>query len=397
MANPSTYHYYGVYGAATVVYFATQDVTDTDDLYTGTAFAAGDAKVSTAGGAVASTTNTPAQITASQPIYSLTLTGAEMQGREVFVTIRDQTEPEVFEPVVIQITTEIQVAKLLIDASNNAANSVAMSVVGNGNAAGITVLGGSGAAGILAQPGGGNFPGIQATGNGTAGGFQGTGGATGAGILGIGGATSGAGIQGTGTAGNSPGISGVGQGTAGGVLGTGGATGAGIQGTGGATSGPGIRGTGTAGNSAGIEGAGQGTAAGVQGSGGASNGSGIKGTGGATNSAGIEGVGLGTGGGIKGVGGATGYGIEGQGNAGGGTAAAKITNLFSQEEGSEPTVVINDLATFGVILQHLKRRFTNKMTQTATVQTWYRDNSSTTLQTCAVSDDGTTQSKNKVA
>lgn len=121
-----------------------------------------------------------------------------------------------------------------------------------------------------------NEPAIKATGNGTAAGIQGIGGATGPGLLGTGGATSGAGIQGTGTAGNSAGIAAVGQGSASGLAATGGATGHGILATGGATSGDGLRAT-AATSGKGINAIGIGTTQ-----------PGILATGGATTSAGLS-------------------------------------------------------------------------------------------------------------
>src|SRR5678816_2744438 len=200
MANPTNFVFFGIWGVATDVYFATQDVTDTDDLYIGTAFAAADAKISKDGGAVASTTGTPSQVTASQPIYKLTLTATEMQAGVVFVTIRDQTEPEVFEPITITVIVKLQVGQLTVDAralDDNAfqcmgggangsgiyadcetvgANSSGMRLASGAkiNGEGLTILsstkeaitatGASGFAGILGVAGGGNAPGIQGTG-----------------------------------------------------------------------------------------------------------------------------------------------------------------------------------------------------------------------------------------
>jgi len=73
-------------------------------------------------------------------------------------------------------------------------------------------------------------------------------------------------------------------------------------------------------------------------------------------------------------------------------------NLFSMTEsmhGGEPTTAIPDNASYAQIFSHLKRRFTNKVTQTNTVQTIFRDDSSTVLETGSVSDDGAIQIKNK--
>jgi hypothetical protein len=54
-------------------------------------------------------------------------------------------------------------------------------------------------------------------------------------------------------------------------------------------------------------------------------------------------------------------------------------------------------AAAGLKLQALFQRFTFKIDQTATVQTWYKTNSSTVLGTRSVSDDGTTQTIAKIA
>jgi hypothetical protein len=54
-------------------------------------------------------------------------------------------------------------------------------------------------------------------------------------------------------------------------------------------------------------------------------------------------------------------------------------------------------AAAGLKLQALFQRFTFKIDQTATVQTWYKTNSSTVLGTRSVSDDGNTQTIAKIA
>lgn len=64
-------------------------------------------------------------------------------------------------------------------------------------------------------------------------------------------------------------------------------------------------------------------------------------------------------------------------------------------EGSEPTTVIAANASFRQTLQHLKRRFFNKVTQTVANQVILRDDNATTLETLPVSDDGTTQTKGR--
>lgn len=97
------------------------------------------------------------------------------------------------------------------------------------------------------------------------------------------------------------------------------------------------------------------------------------------NGNGIIATGQGSGSGIFGVAGATG----------------KIANLLDTLEGSEPTTAVPNNSTFAQIMQYHKRRFFNKVTQTITTQTVFKDDSATTLTTMPVSDDGTTQTKGK--
>lgn len=158
-------------------------------------------------------------------------------------------------------------------------------------------------------------------------------------------------------------------------------SGSGLIGTAGNTAGAsGIRavaGTGASGAALYLKGAGggtntQGMLVDAQGSA-----SGIDATGGASNGHGLRVVGQGSGNGLNGVGGASGY----------------NTNAFDDLEGSEPTTAPVANATFRRILQMLKRRFTNKVTQTATTQTQFRDDGVTSAWTAPVSDDGTTQTK----
>jgi hypothetical protein len=148
--QPAVYRYFGKYGVAKTVYFATQDFTDVDDLYIGTAFAAADTKISKDGGAVATSTNVPAQITASQPHFSLAVTATEMQADEVFITIRDQTEAEVFEPVVIHITNNLTLGKIDVDATQYGGNTTGVSFTGIGTGSGLAVTGGATGNGLLA-------------------------------------------------------------------------------------------------------------------------------------------------------------------------------------------------------------------------------------------------------
>lgn len=428
------------YGAETTFYFTFENPADADDLFTGDAtnFAAGDVKLSKDGGAAANTTNLPVQITASQPLYSLTLTAAEMQAEKAIVSLRDATATEVFGPVTLVIDTVKRLGRLVIDAT--ALSDVAAFVAaGAGTGAGIYGIAGATGEGILAQGTAGygiraftavSGPGIAAEGGGANAGIIATGGATGAGIRAVGGATSGNGIIAVGTNGNSAAIKADGQGSAAGLIATGGATGVGISAVGGATSGAGISAVGTAGNAAGILATGQGSNSGIAATGGAT-GHGILATGGATSGNGIAatattsgqgiyGAGAGTGAGLNVIGGATGSGVlatggatsghgiaatattsgngiaavgigTGHGYSGTAGASGKICNFFETVEGTEPSAALADNAQFGVILQWLKRRFHGKSTCTATQLKVYKDDESTVLSTQSVADDGTTQ------
>lgn len=72
-------------------------------------------------------------------------------------------------------------------------------------------------------------------------------------------------------------------------------------------------------------------------------------------------------------------------------------DVWDQMEGSEPTGPIADNGTFRHILQYLKRRFTNRVTQTANAQTWYKDDSATTLGNKTATSDGVTQDLGKLS
>lgn len=63
---------------------------------------------------------------------------------------------------------------------------------------------------------------------------------------------------------------------------------------------------------------------------------------------------------------------------------------------AELAAVPGSTASYGSKLQFLFQRFAFKITQTATLQTWFKANSSTTLATRAVDDDGVTQTLAKL-
>lgn len=230
------YRFKAPYGAAYTFDLGFEDGATADELYIGTDFAAGDVKISKDGGALASATNLPAQVTGSQPGYTLTLTAAEMQASRVAVYMRDASAAA-WRGVVVNIITREAYASLVIDATAIGGNVSAVTYQGVGTGHGLVVVGGpTGGQGLAAQgglngsgisatAGAGNATGFLGLGTGTGQGIQGTGGPTGSGIAGAGGATSGAGILGTAQAGNSNGISGIGFGNGHGLAGTAGAGG----------------------------------------------------------------------------------------------------------------------------------------------------------------------------
>lgn len=100
-----------------------------------------------------------------------------------------------------------------------------------------------------------------------------------------------------------------------------------------------------------------------------------------TNAHGITCTGIGTGYGFKAVGATT----------------VLNNNIFDQNEGTEPSAALSSTASFGAILQWLKRRFNNKATVSGSSLIVYKDNSSTVLSTQSVSDDGTTDTIGKAS
>lgn len=114
--------------------------------------------------------------------------------------------------------------------------------------------------------------------------------------------------------------------------------------------------------------------------------------------------GVGTGSGLLATGGATGDGLEGVGGATSGfgikgtaTSTNENNNVFTVTEGTEPGSAMGNNATVLRVLQGLKRRFFNKVTQTTTQQKVYGDDSTTVVDTMTCSNDLTTQTKGKSA
>ena len=77
--------------------------------------------------------------------------------------------------------------------------------------------------------------------------------------------------------------------------------------------------------------------------------------------------------------------------------ALTAAGIWDELEGAEPAAVIGANASMRTIMQTIKRRFFNKATQTASLFTQYRDDSTTVLHTQITSFDGTTQGKSRAA
>ena len=77
--------------------------------------------------------------------------------------------------------------------------------------------------------------------------------------------------------------------------------------------------------------------------------------------------------------------------------ALTAAGIWDELEGVEPAAVIAGNASMRIIMQTLKRRFFNKATQTASLFTQFRDDSTTVLHSQVTSFDGTTQSKSRAS
>lgn len=332
------------YGVATTFYWSFEDVTITDAPFIGVAPVAADIFLSKDGAAPATATNAMTAI--GNGIYSHVVTAAEMQATRLSISVYDQTASEIYKPAFRVVLTKLQLGQVDIDATQIGGNTDGVKIQAVGSGSGIKSVGGATGNGIWgAVTPAGNGYGIVGTGEGTGDGINGTGGATGTGIKGSGGATSGAGIVAFAAAGNSIGFSATGFGTQPGISSVGGVTGNGMTVSGGATSGHGAQFTNAGGNSSGILASGRGTGLGLS----------------VTHA----------------------------------TDNSLMTDIFNTLEGTEPAAAIASNATIKSILQNQKRRFFNLVTQTSSVQTVYKDDSVTALETMPCSNDGTTQSKGK--
>lgn len=68
-------------------------------------------------------------------------------------------------------------------------------------------------------------------------------------------------------------------------------------------------------------------------------------------------------------------------------------DIWDQPQGAEPTGAFAATDTMGTLMKRIVRRFYNRVTQTAAVQTIYKDDGITAMTTQVCSDDGTTQVK----
>ena len=307
--------------------------------------AAGDAQVSTDGGALGNLATIPAVTPGSSKMVKVTLSAGEMNGDNVTVVFSDAAGAEWCDLVVniqttarqiddlafpttsgrsidVSATGEVEANVTQIDAAATSGNNATL------NLKQLNIVNNAGSA-LVASSTGSDGHGIEASGNGGGEGIKATGGATGSGIEAVGGATSGHGVSGVATASNSDGmrLSGVGAGS--GLQTIGGATGHGIQAIGGQTSGNGIRARvnvvgASNDNGMSIEGSGSGnglyvvggaTGHGFQATGGATSGNAINAAATAGNGHGVNIAGQGSGHGINVTGGATGNGIDANGGA----------------------------------------------------------------------------------
>jgi hypothetical protein len=341
---------FGKYGVQTTFYWSFEDATATDAPFVGVAPVAADIFISKDGGAPAAATNAMTAI--GNGIYSHVLTATEMQATRLAVSVYDQTPTEIFKPAFRVILTKLQLGQIDVDATQIGGNTSGIKATGVGTSHGVELQGGAtGGHGLQGTGGATNGYGMRlAGGSVNGGGLLCSAPVEGPGIWAIGRQGAAAsltwgGIIGQATEGDTYGIWGIGFGAAHGLQVQGGATGNGINATGGATSGHGAQFTNVAGNSSGIIASGRGT------------GLGFSTTHASDNSL--------------------------------------LTNIFDTLEGTEPSAAIATNATIKTILQNLKRRFFNLVTQTSSVQTMFKDDSVTSLQTMSCSNDGTTQSKGK--
>lgn len=120
----------GHYGVQSDFYFMLPSpaATSSDRFVTtapGTLFVAGDIKISKDGAAFANITNAIVQVAASNPLYKLTLTAAEMQAELALIQFVDQNGPA-FRDFLIVVRTKLRVGQIIVRADQLGSSAAAM-------------------------------------------------------------------------------------------------------------------------------------------------------------------------------------------------------------------------------------------------------------------------------
>lgn len=130
------------YGVQSTFYFAVEvpSATNSDRFFSAASpFVAGDVQISKDGGALANTTNLPANVAGT--IWSLTLTATEMQATDIVVTLVDADGPS-WRDTLLVIQTKLRLGMIDIDATQIGGNTAAMNLQGVGTSAGLNAVGG---------------------------------------------------------------------------------------------------------------------------------------------------------------------------------------------------------------------------------------------------------------
>jgi hypothetical protein len=133
---------FAAYGAAKDIYFTllVPTATSSDRLYTSTAPATGDTKISKDGGATANTTNNPTHV--GNGIWKLQLTSTEMQATDVVVTVVDADGPA-FRDCFIHVQTKLLLGNVTVDATQIGGNVAGIYAKGVGTSPGLQCEGAS--------------------------------------------------------------------------------------------------------------------------------------------------------------------------------------------------------------------------------------------------------------
>lgn len=328
--------------------------------YTGAGIIAGVVKVSKDGGAEANITNLPTQVAATG-VWTFELTATEMQAAALTVRVIGGAG---LASACITVETAFAVATIDVDSSQWANPTAGMRLLGRTTTPAILATGGNAANGITIAAGGGNTHGLSVTGAGTGAGIRGVAGATGSGML-LSAAAGSALTLTPGGAGN-PSI----NETANGVLGVIRLNTAQAGAAGSITLDAAASAVDDFYNNVSIV---------VVGGTGAGQSRSITDYVGATKVATID----------------SNWATNPDNTSV--FLLVKSVNPWDLLEGAEPSGAIADNSTFRRISQYLKRRFFNKVEQTATTQTVRKDDSATALTTMTCSADSVTQTKGKTA